>query len=305
MQYREFGQTGLATSAIGFGAASISGEGAGYGFGDISRENAISLVRYAFECGINIFDTAPIYGFGESERRLGEALRPFREKSYIVSKSGVSWHANKRVDMNNDPKIAQKMLEQSLRDLQTDYIDIYMVHWPDPRFDIRSTLEVHAKAQIQGKIKYIGLCNTNTQELALAREVCEIDVLQMEYSLNAQNNFEDFKEESIATMGWGSFDKGILTGRVTEDRVYDKSDARSWAPWWNQKQVLAKINKVKNLKKQFPEIELRDMALHFALSGVDCALVGMRSIEQVDSLFKSLQVTIDEDTLLAAQELMS
>lgn len=305
MQYREFGQTGLATSAIGFGAASISGEGAGYGFGDISRENAISLVRYAFECGINIFDTAPIYGFGESERRLGEALRPFRDKSYIVSKSGVSWHANKRVDMNNDPKIAQKMLEQSLRDLQTDYIDIYMVHWPDPRFDIRSTLEVHAKAQIQGKIKYIGLCNTNTQELALAREVCEIDVLQMEYSLNAQNNFEDFKEESIATMGWGSFDKGILTGRVTEDRIYDKSDARSWAPWWNQKQVLAKINKVKNLKKQFPEIELRDMALHFALSGVDCALVGMRSIEQVDSLFKSLQVTIDEDTLLAAQELMS
>lgn len=305
MQYREFGQTGLATSAIGFGAASISGEGAGYGFGDISRENAISLVRYAFECGINIFDTAPIYGFGESERRLGEALRPFREKSYIVSKSGVSWHANKRVDMNNDPKIAQKMLEQSLRDLQTDYIDVYMVHWPDPRFDIRSTLEVHAKAQIQGKIKYIGLCNTNTQELALAREVCEIDVLQMEYSLNAQNNFEDFKEEPIATMGWGSFDKGILTGRVTEDRIYDKSDARSWAPWWNQKQVLAKINKVKNLKKQFPEIELRDMALHFALSGVDCALVGMRSIEQVDSLFKSLQVTIDEDTLLAAQELMS
>jgi len=83
--------------------------------------------------------------------------------------------------MTNDPVVAQKMLEQSLRDLQSDYIDLYMVHWPDTRVDIRKTLEVYAKAKHQGKIKHIGLCNTNIDELEKAREIEKVEVVQSQF----------------------------------------------------------------------------------------------------------------------------
>lgn len=125
-----------------FGGASISGEGGGYGFGDISKDNAISVLHHALERGIKVYDTAPIYGFGESERRIGEAFKNKREHAFIISKCGVTWHDSKRVNMTNDPVTTKKMIEQSLRDLSTDYIDLYMVHWPDKNTDIRHTLEV-------------------------------------------------------------------------------------------------------------------------------------------------------------------
>jgi myo-inositol catabolism protein IolS len=166
---------------IGFGGAGLSSGGGGYGFGKIEGE--IDLVHEAVDVGIEIFDTAPIYGFNQSEITLGLALKNLREKVKIVSKSGVTWHPNMRVDMSNDAKTTQKMLEQSLTNLNTDYIDIYMVHWPDPKTDIRYPLEVLAKAQIEGKIHSIGLCNTNLEDLTKALEMVKVEYLQSECNL--------------------------------------------------------------------------------------------------------------------------
>jgi len=156
---------------LAFGGAAISGEGGGYGFGDINENDSIELLNSAYDKGIRIFDTAPIYGFGLSEVRMGKAFKQTRDKVFIVSKSGVTWGENKRVDMTNDPVVTTKMLEQSLRDLQSDYIDLYMIHWPDTRVDIRRPLEVLAKAKHQGKIKHIGLCNTNIADLEKGSEI--------------------------------------------------------------------------------------------------------------------------------------
>ena len=172
---------------IAFGGASISGEGAGYGFGQITDNESTDLLLEAFEHGIRIYDTAPIYGFGLSEKRIGSAFRQTRDKVFIVSKSGVTWNDQKRVDMNNDPVVALKMLHQSLKDLNSDYIDLYMVHWPDARFDIRKTLEPIIKAQDEGKIKHIGLCNTNIDDLSKAFEVCKIEVVQSQFNLFENN----------------------------------------------------------------------------------------------------------------------
>jgi myo-inositol catabolism protein IolS len=149
---------------IGFGAASISGEGGGYGFGAISERDAVQLLEQAFHAGIRLYDTAPIYGFGLSEKRIGLAFQQKREDVFYVSKGGVTWDQNKRVDKNNHPDVIQKMLEQSLRDLNTDYIDLYMIHWPDERHDIRPAMEVLTKAKAQNKIRFIGLCNTNERD---------------------------------------------------------------------------------------------------------------------------------------------
>lgn len=168
---------------LAFGSAAISGEAGGYGFGKISEQESIDLLHYAFNQGVQIFDTAPIYGFHSSEVRLGKAFKNQREKVLIVSKSGVTWSSQRRVDMTNDPKVTMKMLEDSLRHLNTDYIDIYMIHWPDKNIDIRYPFEILSKAKKQGKIKYLGLCNTFEEELKKAGEVDSVDVVQGEFNI--------------------------------------------------------------------------------------------------------------------------
>lgn len=311
MQYQRLGNSELRVSRIGFGGASISGEGKGYGFGAISTEESIRLIRHAYDLGINLFDTAPIYGFGESEKRIGVAVKSFRDKVTIVSKSGVHWHDNGRVDMNNDPKITHKMLEDSLRRLDSDYIDLYMVHWPDEKWDIRYPLEVIHKAQATGKVKYIGLCNTTVDDLAKAQEVCKISALQCEHNLFTQAKFNELAESmakmDLGFMSWGSLDKGILTGRVVKDRKYDKEDARSWAPWWNKKEVDSKLEKMQKLRKHLPDQNLLELALGLCLAEekLTSALCGARSEEQLDKLIEAANHIPNAQTLVEAQEILS
>lgn len=279
---------------LAFGCASISGEGGGYGFGQISQEEAINLLHQAFERGIRVFDTAPIYGFGLSEKRLGQAFEKKRDKVFIVSKCGVSWHDNRRVNMTNDPQIAQKMLEQSLRDLRSEYIDLYMIHWPDQRVDIRKTLEVLVKAQDQGKIQSIGLCNTHQEDLHKAFEVAKIDAVQSQFNIfehSASELFTLLDEKEIAFMSWGTLDKGILSGRVDKNRKFDSSDCRSWAPWWKSQDFDLKFEKVGKMKKLVEEKghSLLELALAFNLKHqqLSMALVGAKNTGQLDSLIKA------------------
>ncbi|POB15255.1 aldo/keto reductase [Halobacteriovorax sp. DA5] len=288
-----------------FGGASISGEGAGYGFGDISKEDSISLLQYAFDRGVKIFDTAPIYGFGESEKRIGEAFKNNREKVFIVSKSGVTWHENKRVDMTNDPVVTQKMIEQSLRDLNSDYIDLYMVHWPDERVDIRKTLEVIAKAKHEGKVKHIGLCNTTTEEFKLASQVDRVEVIQSQFNFFEQDVKKDIfpivNENDLSFMSWGTLDKGILTGRVTKDRKFDKSDCRSWAPWWKAMDKESRYDIVARMQPALEKHGLTglDFAIHFNLSHdeLSTVLCGARDHDQLDGVLNSLEKKVTKEVL--------
>ncbi|CBW25923.1 putative aldo/keto reductase [Halobacteriovorax marinus SJ] len=290
---------------LGFGGASISGEGAGYGFGDISKDNAIALLNYAFDRGVRLFDTAPIYGFGESERRIGEAFKSNRDEVFIISKCGVSWHPSMRVNMTNDPKTSLEMLHASLKRLNTDYIDHYMIHWPDESVDIRKTMEVLAKAKLQGKIKSIGLCNTFEEDYMKAREVDEITSLQSELNLFSRESLEGpvsiAKRNNISFMSWGTLDKGILTGRVNSKRKFDKSDCRSWAPWWKAIDKDSRYQRVEKLKEILKDYQLStlELALAFNLSfdNVDKLLCGGRSIEQWDDLISAAKKNIDKNTL--------
>ena len=109
----------LPTGVLGFGGAVIAGKGGGYSFGGLEEQESIALVRDAYELGVRSFDSAPIYGFGESERRLGRALKNYRDQVQITTKSGITWDQSKRVTISNTPAITEKMLTQSLRDLDT------------------------------------------------------------------------------------------------------------------------------------------------------------------------------------------
>ncbi len=292
---------------IGFGAASISGEGGGYGFGAISEKDAIALLELSYDNGVRLFDTAPIYGFGMAEKRVGKTFGHRRENIFVVSKGGVTWDANKRVDKNNDPEVISRMLAQSLTDLQSDYIDLYMIHWPDERHDIRPAMEVLVKAKAQGKIRFIGLCNTNEEDFKKASEICRIDALQDNWNLFSWN--ESYwrmggfgKAGTIFRMGYGTFDRGILTGRVDANRKFDSYDARSRALWWKAQNKAPKFEIVKSLKGILDEREftLQQFALWFSLQWkdfLDISLIGIRNPEQLESLMHAYNKPISIGTI--------
>lgn len=295
-------------SKISFGGASISGEGRGYGFGQINETASIDLLLYALDRGITVFDTAPIYGFNTSEQRIGKAFNSIREKVTIVSKAGVTWHDNMRVNMSNEPKIIQKMLEQSLRSLNTDYIDIYMVHWPDKKVDIRKSLEILENAKNKGLIKNIGLCNSNDNEVLLGSEVCEIDVLQSEYNL-FNNGFKCLKTTDLSkffTMGWGSLDKGILTGKLSVDSKFDQSDCRSWAPWWKKSNWKEKVQKVEMLKRNFSDLTPIELATGFSFSSkeIDSPIYGARNIDQLEHIVSLFDEVPAQSDIVKAKSLL-
>ena len=277
---------------VTFGGASLSGEGGGYGFGAISEKEAETLIHAALENGITVFDTAPIYGFGLSEERLGRYLP---KDAFVISKSGVDWHESKRVNMSNAPEVTERMLHESLKRLKRETIDLYMIHWPDSKVDIRKSLLVLKKAQEAGKIQHIGLCNTTSEDLLKAKEICEISALQSELNLFNQAGFDSLKGswEDCYSMGWGTFDKGILSGRVSHGRTFSKEDARSWAPWWNKKEVREKIDRTSELQKILQDfaVSLPDFCIHYNLYyyGLTTCLIGFKTVGDIVHVTSNLQ----------------
>ena len=296
-----------------FGGAALSGEEGGYGFGKISNQDAVALLHAAYERGIRLYDSAPIYGFGESEKRMGKAFQN-REDVFLISKSGVTWNESRRVDMSNEPRLARAMLEQSLRNFRRDIIDLYMVHWPDARVDIRQTLEFFMKAKEEGKIRHIGLCNTSPEELQKAREVAPIEYIQSEFHLFFQEPPEIFSHlENAVFMSWGTLDKGILTKRVSRQRElskdYDSSDCRRKAPWWKQSEVLEKLDRLEPLwaflqEKGHTPLEL---ALGHNLSWIECShvLVGMKNCEQLDQVLSALEKLPTQEIISEARKIVN
>jgi len=297
MKYTQFSHLDLKLSKIGLGGASLSGESGGYGFGEIGEKGSERIINEAIDCGINVFDTAPIYGFNTSEIRLGKYLGAKREKIHLISKAGITWHSTKRVNLTNDPEVVQKMLHESLKKLQTDYIDIYMIHWPDSKVDIRYALEVLKKAQDVHKIRYIGLCNTNQADFDKSREICKVDFVQSECNL-FHDAFDELKLENTIKMGWGTFDKGILAGSVKEDSKFSKEDARSWAPWWKKSNWKEKVKKTQEINKKYNQNSF-DLALNYSLNSTDISLCGFKNQKQLDKIINSLELDISSEIMEA------
>jgi aryl-alcohol dehydrogenase-like predicted oxidoreductase len=276
------------SESIVFGGASLSGEGGGYGFGAITESDSSKLIRAALEIGVTWFDTAPIYGFGLSEERLGRYLTP---DAKVITKGGVSWHSNKRVNMSNAPAIIQSMIEDSLKRLDR-HIDVYMIHWPDPKVDIRKALEPIIRYQNLGYISKIGLANTNPDDLKKAQELVKIEYVQIEGSYLSQGPIDQIRsylQAHMLTQSWGTLAKGILTGRVTLDRKFDSYDARSWAPWWKKQNLSVLIERAKvflNVSNQF-QVKPMILAVAYNLSYLkfNQAIVGFKTVSDINQLY--------------------
>ena len=212
MEYRRLGRSGERIAAIGLGTWRIGGGMAA----DYSMDReAVEAIRYAVELGMNHIDTAEIYGGGHAEELVGEAVKIFRrDEVFITSKV---WHTNLRYDD------VIKACERSLRRLGTGYIDLYLIHWPNPAVPISETMKAMEKLHREGKIRYIGVSNFSVKELEEARQVLSTtDVVanQVEYSLYERRVERDLipycSREGITVIAYSPLGKGRIAREAAE-----------------------------------------------------------------------------------------
>ena len=225
MRYTMLGKTELKVSQATIGTWAIGGAG----WGDVNKKESMEAIETMIERGVNLIDTAPFYGLGESEKIVGEVIRDKRDDIVLLTKAGTGWNEKGVPFKRSDYKFILKDCEESLQRLKTDYIDLYLIHWPDEVTPIEEMMDAMNKLKQDGKIRFIGASNFSKEEVLESEKYVSFDVLQHPYSMVAQ----DFRElltwahkNNIGTMSYGSLGAGILTGSIREMPKFSEDDMR-------------------------------------------------------------------------------
>ncbi|AYG60876.1 aldo/keto reductase [Rhizobium jaguaris] len=231
MQTRKLGNSGLEVSALGLGCMGLS-----YGYGPATdTQEAIKLIRSAFERGVIFFDTAEAYGPYQNEELLGEALAPIREKVVIATKFGFEFDANGgQSGMNSRPEHIREVAEAALKRLKTDVIDLFYQHRVDPDVPIEDVAGTVRDLIQEGKVKHFGLSEAGAQTIRRAHAVQPVAALQSEYSLWSREPEQDvlptLEELGIGFVPFSPLGKGFLTGAISENTTFDSKDFRNIVP---------------------------------------------------------------------------
>jgi aryl-alcohol dehydrogenase-like predicted oxidoreductase len=277
--------TSLKVSPVAIGTWAIGG----WMWGGTDEAESIATIRAAFERGINIVDTAPVYGFGRSEEIVGRAIAEGRLRSdvLIATKVGLQWEGG-RVFRNASRARILREVEDSLRRLRTDYIDIYQVHWPDPLTAIEETADAMHMLFAQGKIRAIGVSNFSVGQMERFRRVAPLHVLQPPYNLFERGIETDLlpycRKNNIAMLGYGALCRGLLSGRMQENTAFDGDDLRRTDPKFLKPrfaQYLAAVAQLDRLAQRFGKRVIH-LAVRWMLDqGITTALWGARHPDQL------------------------
>jgi aryl-alcohol dehydrogenase-like predicted oxidoreductase len=290
--------TSLKVSPVAIGTWAIGG----WMWGGTDEAESIATIRTAFDHGINIVDTAPAYGFGRSEEIVGRAIAEGRLRSdvLIATKAGLQWEGG-RVSRNASRARIMAEVNDSLRRLRTDYIDIYQVHWPDPLVTIEETAEAMHTLFKQGKIRAIGVSNFSVLQMERFRRVAPLHVLQPPYNL-----FERGIERSllpycqynnIAMLGYGALCRGLLSGRMQANTLFDGDDLRRDDPKFLEPrfaQYLTAVHRLDRLAQQRFGKRVIHLAVRWMLDqGITTALWGARHPDQLQSVDEVIGWSLD------------
>jgi aryl-alcohol dehydrogenase-like predicted oxidoreductase len=284
MEYVDIPRTELKASRVAIGTWAIGG----WMWGGTDEAESNATIRAALEHGINVVDTAPAYGFGRSEEIVGKAIAPVRSDVIIATKVGLEWQGGK-VSRNASRDRIMREIEDSLRRLQTDYIDVYQVHWPDPMVKIEETAEAMYTLYKQGKIRAIGVSNFSVDQIERFRRVAPLHVLQPPYNLFERGVEADLlpycRENKIATFGYGALCRGLLSGRMRADTAFDGDDLRRTDPKFVQPRYAQYLTAVQKLD-QLAQKRFGKRVIHLAVrwmldQGITTALWGARHPNQL------------------------
>jgi len=230
MENRTLGKTGLEVSALGLGCMGLS-----FGYGPaVDKQTGIKLIRSAVERGIRFFDTAEVYGPFTNEELVGEALAPFRKDVKIATKFGFKFEDGKNVGLDSRPEHIKQVAEESLKRLKTDVIDLFYQHRVDDQVPIEDVAGAVKDLIRQGKVKHFGLSEAGAQTIRRAHSVQPVTALQSEYSLwwrePEKEIIPTLDELGIGFVPFSPLGKGFLTGAITKDTQFDKTDFRNVVP---------------------------------------------------------------------------
>jgi aryl-alcohol dehydrogenase-like predicted oxidoreductase len=286
VEFADIPGTSLRVSRIAIGTWAIGG----WMWGGTDEAESVSTIRAALEHGINVVDTAPVYGFGRSEEIVGKAIVEGRLRSRvaIATKVGLEWRDGE-VFRNASRDRIMREIEDSLRRLQTDHIDIYQVHWPDPLVAIEETAEAMDTLYKEGKIRAIGVSNFSIDQMEQFRRVAPIHVLQPPYNLFERDIEAEIlpycQKNKITTFGYGALCRGLLSGRMRPDTIFNGDDLRRMDPKFQQPrfgQYLAAVHRLDRLAQERFGKRVIHLAVRWMLDQrVTTALWGARHAAQL------------------------
>jgi aryl-alcohol dehydrogenase-like predicted oxidoreductase len=309
MELRPFGQTGMQVSAVGFGCWEIGG-----GYGEIEEAEFARAVGRALDLGINCFDTAEGYGMGASERALAQALGRRRDEAIIVTKFGMNYKDKPNLRDSSRERVFAS-IDKSLKNLGTDYVDVYLIHWPDRLTPFEETMQALDDVVRDGKVRFVGVSNFTREEIEACMAVRRVDVVQYGWNMFDRRMERDIlpycQEHGIGFMAYGSLAFGLLTGTFTEDMDFGAADWRArqgkmgaikmFAALFGPEKFKDNVRAVEELKgvaarhgKSLPQLALRWAISHPAVS---TALVGCRTVAEVDDNAGAIGWEISRDDL--------
>jgi aryl-alcohol dehydrogenase-like predicted oxidoreductase len=285
-EFVEVPATQLKVSRVALGTWAMGG----WMWGGTDQRESIATIRAALDQGINLIDTAPVYGFGVSEEIVGEALEGVRDQAVIATKTGLEWRDGKVYRNATRERITQEV-DDSLRRLRTDYIDIYQVHWPDPKVPVEETAAAMRSLYEAGKIRSIGVSNFSVAEMEQFRQVAPLHVLQPPYNLFERAIETDIlpyaRAHGIMTLGYGALCRGLLSGRMRADSRFDGDDLRRVDPKFQPPrfaQYLAAVRQLDEFAQRRFGRHVIELAVRWMLDqGISVALWGGRRPDQLEA----------------------
>ncbi|MDP8257799.1 MAG: aldo/keto reductase [Candidatus Aadella gelida] len=286
MKYRKIGNTDLEVSAIALGSWVFGGEGWGK---EVDDNESIRVIGRALDLDINIIDTAPIYGDGRAEEVIGKAIRGRRKDAIIATKCGLE-KSGRSIKCNLTAGFIRKEIENSLRRLNIETVDLYQCHWPDKDTPLEETFSELNKIKKEGKIRYIGVSNFDKKLLEEANSITQVVSNQVQYSLFDRDIEKDLisfcGSKGISILSYGSLGGGILTGKYKEPPVFEKGDVRSFfykyykEPFWSRgKAMRTTLEKIAS-KRNVPTAQA---AINWVLAKGEVAscIMGCRTEDQL------------------------
>ena len=293
----------LEVSRLCFGGCPMGG----YGWGHVSRNELINAVNEAMDTGINFFDSADAYGLGESERILGEALGGKRDKAIIGTKFGVRMEHGETF-YDNSPEWINRAVEQSLKRLKTDYIDLYQVHYRDNKTPMNHVIDALEVLKKRGFIRYYGLSNIYQKDIEdLQWHMGKFVSFQDEFSLACRKNEDDLlivsEKLKLSALTWGSLGQGILSGKYNANSKFDSNDRRSREIYINfhGDKLAHNLKIVEEVKSISVEIDqsIPAVAIRWILDYIPNSVViaGIKNIKQLQSNASALGWHLSEEQI--------
>lgn len=317
MEYRTLGHTDLKISTITFGAWAAGG----WMWGGSDSNLAIKAIQDAYDKGVTSIDTAPIYGQGASEEIVGRAIKDIpRDKVQILTKFGMRWDLKKGTfyipSTDNDgneidiytyagKESVKKEVEDSLKRLGTDYIDLYQIHWPDTTTPIQETFEAVAELIKEGKVRHAGVCNYTVDQMMEAEKYVNLVSNQVPFSMVNRSIEKEVvpycRENGKSILAYSPMERGLLTGKMNPGQEFDKGDHRAGNPYFTDESIAktnAFLDKIRPLARE-KSATLAQLVLKWTIErpGITIALAGARNSEQ------SVQNAAATDLKLSSEEI--